>query len=111
MSPAPLPTPSAEQIEEAFAKAGSTLRAAPLLDINYRTLERRMAASVELRAAANRGREKYAATQPRPPHGTTAGYAWELAHRPEVEPCAECRAANATYTRSKPSRRSRRAVA
>lgn len=99
----PVRTPSAQEIEAAFAEAGSTLRAAPLLGINYRTLERRMAVSVELRAAANRGREKYAEARPLPPHGTTARYAWELAHRAEVEPCDECRAANAAATRERVS--------
>lgn len=82
----------------AYAQTGATLRAAEWLGINYRTLERRMAKHPELRAAANRGRAAYQAKQPRPPHGTVRGYQWELYRRPEVQPCALCRAANAADT-------------
>jgi hypothetical protein len=84
-----------DAVREAFTRAGTNRAAALLLGMNYRTLERRLAESPALSAAACEGRVAYAEAKPLPEHGTRPRYYLE---RAAGEPtCDQCRRANADY--------------
>lgn len=88
LSPAPTP----EQLEGAVRMAGSVTKAAAGLDVNLRTLQRQIARTPELHAAACRGRTAW--WEHTYPHGHVQRYKGPTRCR-----CELCRAANTAQAR------------